>query len=71
MSGSFQVKKRKKSALIFRKNADFFWGFCTENKQTGQLIFFLFVTVTKETKQNKKHGFRLSHLQCGASANVT
>ena len=40
----------KKSAVIFRQNADFF----IENKQTGQLIFLFLVTLTKKRKTGMK-----------------
>ena len=43
-------QKSKKSAVIFRQNADFFK---TENKQTGQLSFSFLVSLTKKTKDEK------------------
>ena len=39
-----RVHSRKKSAVIFRQNGDFFK---TENKQTEQLIFLFLVNLTK------------------------
>ena len=48
-------QKTKKSTVIFRQNEDFF---CTENKQTGQVIFFIsghFVQKTKMEKWNEPY----------------
>ena len=42
--------KTKKSAVIFRQNADFY----TENKQTGQLIFSILVSLTKKQKKDSR-----------------
>ena len=45
-SGSFHFLFSFVSAVIFKQNADFY----TENKQTGQLIFLVLVTLTKKRK---------------------